>query len=73
MVVFLKDPIPYLREFREKPRETLNGYVDIRGRRSNPAPLTYQFWQYNLSAIGRAQLEMDFTSESYATEAKGNC
>ena len=41
--VFLRDPSPYLREFRRKPRKTPNGYVDKRDQGLNLAPPVYQF------------------------------
>ena len=44
MGVFLRDPNPYLRKFRRKPRKTPNGYkVDKRDRESNSPPPVYQF------------------------------
>ena len=41
--VFLRDPSPYLREFRRKPRKIPNGQVDKRDRGMNLAPPVYQF------------------------------
>ena len=41
--VFLRDPNPYLCEFRWKPKKTLNGLVDVRDKGLNPAPPVYQF------------------------------
>ena len=42
--VFLKDPSPYLREFRRKTRKTLNGEVDKRDRGLNLTPPVYKLW-----------------------------
>ena len=41
--VFLRDPSPYLREFRRKPRKTPNDWVDKRDRELNPTPPVNQF------------------------------
>ena len=40
---FLRDPSPYLPEFRRKPRKTPNGYVDKRDRGLNLAPPVFHF------------------------------
>ena len=40
--VFLRDPSPYLHEFRRKPQKTLNGCVDKRDRGMNLASLVYK-------------------------------
>ena len=41
--VFVRDPYPYLPEFRRKPRKTPKGLVDKRDQESNVAPPVYQF------------------------------
>ena len=41
--VFLRDPSPYIREFRRKTRKTPNGKVDKRDRGLNLAPPVFQF------------------------------
>ena len=51
----LRDPNPFLREFRRKSRKTPNDYVDKRDLESNPAPPIYQFWKHNHSATGGAK------------------
>ena len=52
----LRDPNPFLREFRRKSRKTPNDYVDKRDLESNPAPSVYQFRAQNRSTIGGAQI-----------------
>ena len=47
--VFLRDPSPYLREFRRKPRKSPNGLIDKRDRGLNLAPPVFQFWALPLS------------------------
>ena len=42
--VFLREPSPYFRELRRKPRKTLNAYVDKRDRGLNLAPSVFHFW-----------------------------
>ena len=42
--VSLRDPSPYLSEFRRKPRKTTNGWVDKRDRGLNLVPPVFQFW-----------------------------
>ena len=43
MGIFLKDPSPYLCEYRRKPLKTPKGYVDKRDRGLNLAPPVYHF------------------------------
>ena len=50
--LFLRDPTPYLPEFRRKLRKTPNGWIDKRDRELNPAPSVYQFWGQNRSTTG---------------------
>ena len=42
--IFLKDPSPYLYEFRKKSRKTPKGWVDKRDRGMNLAPPVHQFF-----------------------------
>ena len=51
---FLRDPSPYLSEFRRKPRKSPNGLVDKRNKESNAAPLVYQFKEQSISVTSRA-------------------
>ena len=53
--VFLRDPSPYLREFRRKPPKTSNGQVDIHDRGLYMALPVYQFLAQNPSDKGGAQ------------------
>ena len=64
---------PYLRGFRRKLQNTLNGYVDKRDRGLNPAPLVYQFWEEKLSVIGgallireKSELAFEFISHNHS-------
>ena len=51
--VFLRDPSPYLRNFRRKPLQTSNGQVNMCDGELNLAPpIYYQFWKQNRSATG---------------------
>ena len=52
--VFLRDSSTYLREFRRKPMNAPNGWVDKRDRGLNLEPAVYQFREQNLSATGGA-------------------
>ena len=54
--VFLRDPNPYLREFRRKLRKTPNSYVVKRIRGLNPKPPVYQLRAQNRSVTGGAEL-----------------
>ena len=59
--VFLRDPIPYLREFRRKPQKTPNGQVDKSDQRMNLAIPVYQF----LSAAASGAKDGHLTSMPY--------
>ena len=63
--VFLRDPSPYLCEFRRKSRKIPNGKVDKRDRESNPVPHGYQFWVQNRYAT-------DGTASSWALQLSGS-
>ena len=52
VVVFLRDPNPYLSEFQRKPRKTPNDEVDKRERVLNPATAVDQLWAQNHSTTG---------------------
>ena len=56
LVVFLKDPRPYLREFRRKPRETPIGQVNMRDQDIKLDTFVYQFSEQNLSATSWAKI-----------------
>ena len=43
MRVFLRNPSPYLRKFRRKPRKTQNGWVDMRERNLKLTLPVFQF------------------------------
>ena len=56
--VFLRDPSPYLREFRRKPRKTPNGQVDKRDRGMNLAPPIYQILSEATGGVKDGQFDI---------------
>ena len=57
--VFLRDPNPYLHEFRRKPRKTPNGQVDKRDWELNSVPPVYQLRAQNHSATGGGEYKKE--------------
>ena len=62
MGVFIRDPSPYLPEFRRKPQKTSNGLVDKRDRGLNPAPPVYQLERKTAQPLMRASSFLKSTS-----------
>ena len=53
--VFLRNPNPYLREFRRKRWKTPKGKVDKRDLELNQEPPVYLFWAQNRSTTDRTK------------------
>ena len=66
--VFLRNPVPYFREFRRKSQKTANGYVDKRDRGSNLAHPVFQFERRRAQPlVGPLQKKEEICYASYGS------